>query len=176
MAWIAVHPDHTEDVQVPEGLDPADQVTFTVGFLPPRISEECDRLVDQIKKRPDAEPDDQDRFANELGIDREMLFRMAAFGIRDWHNLETPGGEIIRPAFVDEVIDGRPHARLAPMALDLLYHNRLLVVAALAVWRFNVLGGQEKKTSNGQPTSHGSNSPTAALHATPNGKVESPEQ
>ena len=166
MAWVAVHPDNTTEVQVPEGKGP----WFTVGFWPPREAERFNMMLEKIQK-PLEELDpvrDQDEYMKAVGLNYDTFRNMVAYGVRDWRDMVDVEGEPFLPHFEEAVeIDGRPHKALSDASIDDLYVNRLLVAVALKCWLFNTLTQEEKKTSGLQLQSSSSTLPTSAPSVTP---------
>lgn len=152
MAWVAVHPDLTQEVQVPEEEGAP---LFTVGFWPPREAERF-KMTWADMQRTELDPvDQQDAYLKAVNINYEVARDMVRFGVRGWSGMRGADGKEMAPEFDAE-------GRLSEASLDLLYVNNLLAALSIKAFLFNVLSEDEKKKASLQSGSVTSSSDTDA--------------
>lgn len=145
--WLAVDPNATHDVTVPEG-DPAG-LSVTLKYWPPMVEMRLRPRLAGLSIYQEgasglnpAKPEDAERMVSLNENDLTLYREAVKYGVAGWK------GE---PAAVTEVeeIDGEKVKVLSRESINRLFHNRLLFAVAQNAIAFNVL--TEKKSERSAP-------------------------
>jgi hypothetical protein len=136
--WLAVDPEATEDVRVP---DLPDGLLVTFGFWPPTIENKLRaklRGVSIFRKPEDrAEPASPDDLEAQLNADEAILAEAVRWSVRGWKGEPAAAVESAK-------IGERSYPRLTDASLDRVRRNGLLPLMAVAAASFNITPPQGK--------------------------------
>lgn len=152
MAWRAVHPRSTKEVQCPAGEDGAPR--FEIGFWPPAVAERLDVRMTELRKQS-------------KNADAAVVCEMVKYGVRGWSGMVGDDEREILDGVVEEEIDGRKHPVLIPECIELLRVNRLLELLAVECFEFNTLSDRKKRPSSSPSNSAPLIRPTGAGSVVP---------